>query len=138
MSNWLTKSNISSDIANQFSSGISFDIAVHCSYYSCVQLMYHKLDSYFNLDQMEIDLIANPKINKNKITTHVALSNYFNKDIRTKHRQSAFNFNNDLIELKQSRVTADYSKDSVGRQICEAALKLELNIKTTLNKYYDC
>lgn len=103
MSYLTNKSDINRAAADLLQANYFYPSVVHCSYYSCIQLMKHIF--LFTLNKSEADLEHEGKIMAagshevliNNITTLLKTNN---KDWRT--------FNTNIIQLKRLRVSADY------------------------------
>ncbi|MBC7744433.1 MAG: hypothetical protein H7096_04960 [Flavobacterium sp.] len=136
MSNWLNKSNTSSNVAQNLCASKHYDVAIHCSYYSCVQLMLHYLEFYFGLEQNEIDNMLNPKQNGGD-GLHKALGNYYYNSIDQKDEDDAFKFSNVLGKIRRHRITADYQKTISNPDNFNNCDKWQSEITDILNKHYD-
>jgi hypothetical protein len=81
-----------------------FAPSVHCSYYSCLQLMTYYL--YNKLGKNEKTMEAEQRVSTEG--KHEYLINLFTREIRPKSWESSRTFNNDIIQLKKLRVDSDY------------------------------
>ena len=137
MSNWLSKSNVSFQIANNESESLFYNNRVHCQYYGCVQYMYHLMHTVFGLKVTEISDLSNSKLNPGNGGSHVWLSNYFVTDLRNKaHVFDSLDLNNHLGKLKKLRTIADYDHDDVEEDDLTNAYDLSQKIQRILNKRY--
>jgi hypothetical protein len=103
MSYLTNKSDINRAAADLLQTNYYYPSVIHCSYYSCIQLMKHIF--LFTLNKSEVDLESEERATTtgshevliNNITTHLKTNK---KDWRT--------FNTNINQLKRLRVIADY------------------------------
>lgn len=79
--------------------------AIHCSYYSCIQLMIHLL--LFKLNYSEIDLKPDEKLG-----SHEKLINILTEYMKEKGMDWSY-FNQNIVELKKLRVKSDYRNSEI-------------------------
>lgn len=108
MSQLKNKSELNRAAADFLQKQSYFPSVIHCTYYSCVQLMKHIL--IFTLGKTEAE-IQNEVRNSNSGSHEVMINNInyhlksTNKDWKT--------FNTNIIQLKRLRVIADYENTQI-------------------------
>lgn len=106
---WKEKSGESFKATNKLITEGLYNTSVHCSYYSCVQLMYHTLEKYLNMDQTEIKKESNESQ-----SSHVWLINKVTQLLKQlTSKKDARNFSDSVHKLRKCRVSADYDKEFV-------------------------
>ncbi len=104
-----------------------FASSVHCSYYSCIQLMNHILFNVFNVDEAAFNNNENIKNNGSH--------NYLINQICLKAPRLATNkFKNDFRNLKALRKDADYNQVKILKVDCENAIHLAQKLKILLTQ----
>jgi hypothetical protein len=112
MSNLTNKSDINKAAADLLQKNSFYPAVVHCSYYSCIQLMKHILLFTLNKTENELQAEVRNSLNGsheviiNNIMIHLRSNN---KDWRT--------FSNNINQLKRLRVTADYENIQIDSTI---------------------
>lgn len=86
--------------------------SVHCSYYSCVQLMLHLLRNHFGKTELAIK-DEGIEGGKNENGYHNWLLNYIFKEFVTLDPRDAAKFNGIISALKKQRRIADYQNKNV-------------------------
>jgi hypothetical protein len=138
MSNWLSKSNQSFEIANNTGSPM-LNNRVHCYYYGCVQLMFHLLNTKFGMTIETISEMTHPmsKLNPGNGGTHVWLNRYFSDDLKRRtHHLDGLNLNNHLGKLKRLRTDADYGHDDMIQADIIKANEFCTSVQAILTKRY--
>ncbi len=108
------KSTISHNAGTLLFNSEYYTQAVHCFYYSVIQLMKYKLAhcSIGSLDYAQQDL----RIEVNKTSTH----DWLLKEILAKlSRQSKDTFDNTFRILKSDRIKADYYTDAFSKEMSD-------------------
>jgi uncharacterized protein (UPF0332 family) len=107
--------------------------SVHCSYYSCVQLMIYLLIHKYNLDRAQIEALAKGE-NKG---SHIFAKNYiYNKMKDSGIRFDARTFYTTTGELKNKREHADYHETIISEAFSIAALNEAGEINKILRKNF--
>ena len=112
MSNLINKSEINKSAADLLQKNSFYPAVVHCSYYSCIQLMKHIL--LFTLNKTENELQTEAR-NQSSGSHEVIINNIMihlrsnNKDWKT--------FSSNINQLKRLRVTSDYENIQIDSKI---------------------
>lgn len=105
-----------------------FSPSVHCSYYSCIQLMKYIL---LKDGLTESELYEKQKISEQNL--HEFLINHFFKELRSGNAFSQYrNTIGRLPELKQLRVDADYKAIEISDEDARKAIQLSNRITSDL------
>lgn len=126
MSYWKDKSELSIQAANKLISESFHNVSVHCSYYSCVQFVFHIMYSHFG-DSVK-DIETQSKSGINNMGTHNWLRNYIYKSFKNKDAKAAKVFFNNMGHMVDRRVAADYRYGKIGQK--EAIKVMEMASKT--------
>ena len=127
MSHWRAKSESNLKATNILDNEPFFASSVHCSYYSCIQFMYHILHSHFLKSDEEIDdeSYAGSKVAGG---LHNWLLNTIFAEIN--NRTDANTFDNLMSDLQILRVMSDYKNHSIDvNQALSAQDKAKKTIK---------
>ncbi len=91
--------------ADILKSKVLYAPSVHCSYYSCFQLMKYSIKKLLKIEYDELsDMIATSNTN-----THNFVINLIAKEIKNKFGNIPYrNFSNNIKDLKKFRVDSDY------------------------------
>ncbi len=106
--------------------------SVHCSYYSCFQLLKHYLFEFYDFDQETYD------IKKNQYTfggTHEFVINYHLLEL--KKIEEIRVLKNELKQLKKFRNESDYDDIKIGVERSKKAYKYAENVLKILKKTYN-
>lgn len=109
--------------------------SVHCSYYSCVQLILHLLRSHFGKTELAIkqEGMAGAKTDNGY---HNWLLNLIFKELVRLNGTDAAKFIGIIVMLKKQRATADYENRDIDFAIAEKAHDKSLEIhKLILNNF---
>ncbi len=105
-----TKSQNSLEAANELHQKTFYNSSVHCSYYSVLQFMLHVLYEELGGNKQSDDAEAKSQGGGG---THVFTINQIKKWLKSKtDRTARESFSNQLYQLKQQRVSADYDEKS--------------------------
>jgi hypothetical protein len=117
-----TKSDENIAIANQLISMTTpyYATSVHCSYYSCVQLMIHILIEDFGKTESEID---NEPRAANMAFHNWIIDVFFREITIRRNPREAYQFKQKIGELKRARVNADYRNIAIIEQTSRIALQ---------------
>ncbi|MFZ4543420.1 MAG: hypothetical protein ACOYOA_05180 [Saprospiraceae bacterium] len=107
MSHLLTKSMQNLESADILINANMFSASVHCSYYSCLQLIKHVLTSDLGMTIADIEKMTAGKSSHNAIINRAydALLYYKLNEV------DAINLRTNISKLKMQRIKADYSAD---------------------------
>ena len=109
-----------------------FSPSIHCSYYSCLQLMRHILFNIYGVIESEYD--ERPEV-KNK-GSHVYSINFFRNELHNK-KISYREFEKKIRDLKLLRKSADYKETIILSKDSAEALKIAIFITNLLKNTYD-
>lgn len=110
MSKLKQKSNFNIDAATALLEQHLFAPSVHCSYYSCFQLLKYTIKVFFSIDyeKQAINAIAS------KQKTHQYVVNYISNELKSLAGiVESRNFKRKVNDLKQFRVESDYENIEV-------------------------
>ena len=98
--------------------------SVHCSYYSCIQIMLHVLRSDFKKSEEDITQESDEG-SRDSHGFHNWIQNYLFKEVsnREKDARIALDFYNLLGSLKGIRIRADYKINVIGKKEASKALE---------------
>ncbi len=122
---WIQKSEDSFKSTNKLIGDSLYNTSVHCSYYSCIQLILFVVNSKLGITPEEIDTETKTKGSHNWLIGQVI------KALPSTERRKARKLNDDIQELKRQRVIADYSNE----QIVENKAKELRQLSFDINKY---
>jgi len=108
-----------------------FASSVHCSYYSCIQLMRHIL---FNIQNEDENTFDNGQ-NINQAGSHNYLLSILTNDLKN-HEIDIRTFRNQFRNIKDLRKNADYKQLVILEIDCNNAYNLALKINRTLKNIY--
>jgi hypothetical protein len=103
MSHLTNKSDINRAAADLLQTNYYYPSVIHCSYYSCIQLMKHIF--LFILNKSEVDLESEGRTTGTG--SHEVLINSINTHLKTNNKDWK-TFNTNINQLKRLRVAADY------------------------------
>ena len=135
MSNWGEKSEnnilastilIDNQLANQ---------SVHCSYYSCVQYVFHIFNYHFGMDTEEVESQSHSSVNN--VGTHKWIRKEIRTSIKQKNKIEAQRFYDDMGELYNARAIADYHHDNIEVEEAKNIKKLAIATVVFLKKHYE-
>lgn len=135
MSNWENKSNQNIDAAMILLNNKLSNESVHCSYYSCVQYVFHVFCAAWGMDVDEVENNSHSEFNR--MGTHKWLRKEIFKSMKSKNKSDAKRFYDDMGEMSQIRANADYNHDNVGNLIAEEVKTKAINVLGSLKKHYE-
>jgi uncharacterized protein (UPF0332 family) len=107
--------------------------SVHCSYYSCVQLMKYIIKDFFEIDYSEMA----SQISQSKSGTHVFLINYLSDSLYDNvSAEKSRSFRRSIKDLKQFREEADYEDVEVLFDKSEKSLNMAKEIIRELKEIF--
>lgn len=135
MPNWKQKSESSYEAATKLIEASFPNPSVHCSYYSCVQYIFHVMKDYFGMD---VEHIQNQSVSSvNKRGTHRWIRNEIFNSLGQQDKVTASIFNDYIGRLKVLRVKADYHFNLIGNKEANKAQKLASDILIILKDKYE-
>jgi hypothetical protein len=128
-----TKSEQNINLADQITTnGSEFASSVHCSYYSCVQLMLHILRSHFEQSDTEVEN-RNGQENGN---THIFLINTIGEELQLTNNQDFREFRTKINQLKGVRIKSDYKNVPIEQELAVKALAYANTVRGTLMRNF--
>jgi len=108
--------------------------SVHCSYYSCFQLLKFTIKDFFGIDyETQSSNIASKKQN-----THQYVVNYISDGLKEfVPFEERRNFKRSIKDLKQFRIESDYENIEVGSDKSNEALRKAKEIRTYMIKSFN-
>lgn len=133
MSNLKQKSGFNKDAAEVlFTQGL-FAPSVHCSYYSCFQLLKYIINDFFGVDY-DVQAI---EMRSEKLGSHQYVIKYINTQLKTltdlKERRD---FIRKIKDLKDYRLNSDYENISIDSDIGNRAIKKANEIRTYIEEKF--
>ena len=107
--------------------------SVHCSYYSCLQLMTHILYNVLNVPPNDIRQDSKSA----RTGSHEIIINRLVRDLHIISPQASVSFNRQIGLLKNKRVTSDYEDRIIEPTFSQGALKEANEIIRLLKQSYD-
>ncbi|WP_316778452.1 hypothetical protein [Pedobacter antarcticus] len=135
MSNWNKKSYsnieasellINNDLSNQ---------SIHCSYYSCVQYVFHIFCNQFGMDVVEVETQSLSQVNG--VGTHKWLRRQIFKSIKPKNKEAAQWFYDAMGEMYHVRANADYNHINVESVEAKYIQEKAKNVVSFLKEFYE-
>ncbi|MCD4665094.1 MAG: HEPN domain-containing protein [Bacteroidales bacterium] len=103
-----------------------FAPSVHCSYYSCFQLLKFSINDFFGINYISLS----SKISSSKKKTHQFVIDYVAENlIKLAGREESRKFKRNIKDLKQFREVSDYDNIEVGEDKGAAALRKAKEIR---------
>lgn len=137
MSELIRKSKCNLDAAHLLiSSAKLFSPSVHCSYYSCVQLMVFILINEFGISESHIETQArNASTGTHKFAIDKIYSELFRSQDDEK-RIEALKFQRIINSLKEKRILSDYKEFAVNVDFANNSLKESKEARNLLLELY--
>ncbi|CAH0142596.1 hypothetical protein SRABI27_00317 [Pedobacter sp. Bi27] len=148
MSNWLSKST-SSLKASQLLCDDFSNQSVHCAYYSCVQFIYHLMNTQMNETEEDLNEGITKQnfenslpLKKNgetvKLGTHVWLQKELYRSLRSKTKD--FKMIQDITDsigtISEVRILADYTNEIILEPRAKGIVKKAESLIESLDKIY--
>lgn len=121
MSNLKNKSEINFEAAKELIDKSFYPSSVHCSYYSCFQLLKFKMNDFFGVtyEQLATDISFSGK------GTHQYLISYVTKEIKENiSKDSSRDFSRSIKDLKLFREKSDYEDIEIKPEEGEKAYRI--------------
>jgi len=134
MPNWKQKSESSLEAATRLINESLPNPSVHCSYYSCVQYIFHVMKDYFGMDVEDIQSQSVSSVNM--LGTHRWIQKEIFASLGQHDIMAANQFNDYIGRIKSLRVKADYHFSLVGSREAGKAHQLASDILNILKENY--
>lgn len=121
MSNLENKSKLNIYAAQKLIEDNVYPPSVHCSYYSCIQLLKFKMNDFFGItyEQLATDISCSGK------GTHQYLISYVTKEIKENiSKDSSRDFSRSIKDLKHFREKSDYEDIEIKQEEGEKAYRI--------------
>lgn len=129
MSKIRQKSNFNIDAAKLLIKEAYFAPSVHCSYYSCYQLLKYTIKDFFGVNHE--DQAVNISTTGQK--THQYVVNYVSRELkRLTNSDESTKFKRKVKDLKQFRIESDYENIEVGIEKAQKAYDKAIEIRSYL------
>ena len=120
MSKLKEKSEFNINAAELLIANAYFAPSIHCSYYSCFQLLKFTIKNFNNIDY---DILAS-NISSSRKNTHQFVIDYIARElIEYAGREESRKFKLKIKDLKQFREESDYDNIEIGKDKGETALR---------------
>lgn len=134
MSKIRQKSDFNIDAAEKLLKEAYYAPSVHCSYYSCFQLLKFTIKSFFGIDyETQSITIASTKQNSQQYVINY-VTNELVKFVGLKESRE---FKRSIKDLKQFRVESDYENIEIGSEKGNDAFNKAKEIRTFLIKSFN-
>jgi len=130
----LDKSENSVSAAELLHQETYYATSVHCSYYSCLQLM--KDIVLYYCEDFDNDEDFDYQQKESKTPSHEFLINYINKKLNEKNMDFR-KFNRSINELKRKRVEADYKEIVIMESVSKWAMEKSGEVNTELKTSFE-
>jgi len=105
MSKLREKSEFNFDAAQLLIDNYLYAPSVHCSYYSCFQMMKYTMKNFFGISYDELNTRISVSTSGG---THSYVTNFFNKEVKKKGISDYSDFSRKIKDLKEFRESSDY------------------------------
>nr|WP_321356687.1 HEPN domain-containing protein [uncultured Draconibacterium sp.] len=134
MSKIRQKSDFNIDAAEQMLKEAYYAPSVHCSYYSCFQLLKFTIKDFFGIDY-DTQSVNIASSNQN---THQYVLNYVSSELRNLAGfEESRDFKRTFKDLKQFRLESDYENIEIGSEKGNEALDKAKEIRTYIIKNFN-
>jgi len=107
--------------------------SIHCSYYSCFQLMKFTIKDFFGKDYATLS----QEIRNSNLNTHAYIINYICKEIKNNCSLPEFGkFNRKIKDLKNFRENSDYENIEITIDESQKALEFASEIRKQLSNIF--
>ena len=134
MSKLKEKSEFNFEAAQVLIKNYLYAPSVHCSYYSCFQLMKFTMKSFFGIsyDELNKNVSVNPKGGTHSYVTH-----FFNTEVKKKNGYSDYSdFSRKIKDLKEFRESSDYDDIQITTDESSKALQYATEIRYYIQKNF--
>ena len=130
MSKLREKSEFNIEAAEMLIESFLYAPSVHCSYYSCFQLLKYTMNDFFDVSYEELSR----KISNSKLSTHSYVIKYISNEliVLTGKIESERKFTRKIKELKHFRAESDYENIEVSNDKGTQALQLAQGLRRYL------
>lgn len=116
--------------------------SVHCSYYSCYQLLTYYLEMTLNLSPEKRLMKFNEYLNETgshtrKLGSHEFWINEFFCDYKQKKAMDASIVHNNLRILKKARQKADYTDEEFSKKVTDDLYEIAKSVRKMIIKTYE-
>jgi hypothetical protein len=134
MSKLKEKSEFNIDAAQVLIDKYLFAPSVHCSYYSCFQLMKFTMNAHFGMSYDEL----RQKVSVNTSGgTHTYVTHFFNAEVRKKYGISDYSdFSRKIKDLKEFRESSDYDDSEITIDNSTKALQYAKELRYYIQKNF--
>ncbi|MEA3446912.1 MAG: HEPN domain-containing protein [Bacteroidota bacterium] len=134
MSKLRQKSDFNMDAAKVLLEQNLFAPSVHCSYYSCFQLLKFTIKDFFNIDYES----QSANISFSKQNTHQYVVNYITNELKSlSNIFESRDFKRKINDLKQFRVESDYENVEVNYDKGNDAMDKAIEIRSYIIKKFN-
>ncbi|NLU38559.1 MAG: HEPN domain-containing protein [Bacteroidales bacterium] len=106
--------------------------SVHCSYYSCLQLIKFSIKDFFGV---EYSVLSSNIANSKNINSHKYMIEFVKNELKGNiDSQSERDFSRHIKDLKQFREESDYDDIEIVREMGEKALSLAREVRLFLKQ----
>lgn len=134
MSKLREKSEFNIDAAQLLIDNYLYAPSVHCSYYSCFQLMKFTMNNFFGISYDELRQRVSVSTSGG---THSYVTHFFNKEVRSKSGISDYSdFSRKIKDLKEFRESSDYDDVEITIEKSNKALQYATDIRLHIQKNF--
>ncbi|HKJ80958.1 MAG TPA: hypothetical protein VJ954_02960 [Ignavibacteriaceae bacterium] len=134
MSKLREKSEFNIDAAQLLIDNYLYAPSVHCSYYSCFQLMKFTMNNYFGINYDELRQRISVSTSGG---THSYVTHFFNKEVRSKSGIFDYSdFSRKIKDLKEFRESSDYDDVEITIDKSTKALQYATDIRQHIQRNF--
>lgn len=131
------KAKFNLDAAELLKTNNLFAPSVHCSYYSCLQLMKATINEFkgISYDQLKRDIQHARE--KQKLNTHTYVIKYIGDEIYSFSKEEFAKFNRNIKQLKIFREVSDYEEKEITFEEGSKALRIAREVRDQMKKIFN-
>jgi hypothetical protein len=130
------KSNFNIDAAEFLQNKSLFAPSVHCSYYSCLQLMKVAINEFFEISFEDLDNEIQNAKEKTNGNTHTYIIKKIGDNIRNISKEKHRNFDRNIKDLKSFRIKSDYENYQITTSESIKAFNIAKEIRAQLKETF--
>ncbi len=133
MSKLKEKSNFNIDAAEILIENSLYAPSVHCSYYSCFQLLKYSMNDFFEIsyNKLSVNIATSP------MNTHKYIVEYINSQLKNNKIENNRWFYNSIKDLKHFREESDYDNLEINLDKSTRAFDMAKNIRVYLTQNFN-
>jgi hypothetical protein len=113
-----------------------FAPSVHCSYYSCLQLMKVVINEFLETSFEELEKNIKDAQETQKLNTHTYIIKIIGDNIRNGSREKHAIFDRNIKALKRFRISSDYENVQITTSESDKAFNIAKDIRAQLKEIF--